>query len=111
MNTAPNITPITLRNKAVQTKDATVVLNKDQWLGECLDDYLFKLCGTDQVVWIPIECIRQTDQWDHAFVARIDPQALFSCARIMISNTIRMCLVDQHQVNGQQLLPYLMESR
>ncbi|WP_223786689.1 hypothetical protein [Marinicella meishanensis] len=115
MNTAHNITPITARRATQplnrENASSTVILSKDQWLGACLDDYLFKLCGTDQVVWIPVASIRHAAQWDHAFAAEIDPDTQYSCARITISNPIRLCLIDQHQVTGEQLLPFLKESR
>ncbi len=95
---------------SVEQMYASVILNKDQWLGECLDDYLFKLCGTDQVVWIPSKYIHHSDKLIHAFEACIPLGQEYCCASLVISNTIRMCLIDQHPVQGQQLLPYLVES-
>lgn len=87
----------------------TVTLCKDQWLGECLDDYLFKLCGTDQVVWIPKDILRISDINEQTFEVFISNDDIYCCARITISNSIRMCLVDQHQVKGSLLISYLIK--
>ena len=100
-----------LNSKILETNvqnSKNVRLNKDQWLGECLNDYLFKLCGTDQVVWIPKEILQQCSSDVHAFEACIDFKALYCCAKLSISNTIRMCLIDQHQVKGSQLMAFLV---
>ncbi len=88
----------------------SVIMSKDQWLGECLDDFLFKLCGTDQVVWIPKHMLQHSPTIANAFVVLIGSDQLYCCAKLMLSNTIRMCLIDQHQINGFQLLPFLIES-
>ncbi|TDR23582.1 hypothetical protein [Marinicella litoralis] len=105
MTVIQNITPIMDCKKPY-----TVTLCKDQWLGECLDDYLFKLCGTDQVVWIPKDLLHDSSFNEHAFEAYISSDDIYCCARITISNSIRMCLVDQHQITGSQLMPYLNQS-
>lgn len=114
MKQAHNITPIhdcnKLSNSSEYNSYDTVTMSKDQWLGECLDDYLFKLCGTDQVVWIPKNKLRPSPFDHHAFEASISFDEMYCCARLTISNSIRMCLVGQHQVKGSQLLPYLIES-
>ncbi len=83
-----------------------VTLTKDQWLGVCLDDYLFKLCGTDRVVWLPKSAVKPSPCCDHAFEVYIAYEDKYCCARILITNSIRMCLVDQQQIIGSQLLAY-----
>ncbi|MCX7553402.1 hypothetical protein OS175_05885 [Marinicella sp. S1101] len=97
-------------NSSIDRLCSSVVLNKDQWLGECLDDYLFKLCGTDQVVWIPCKYICHSERLNHSFEVHIPPDEAFSCAKIVISNAIRICLIKQHLVKGSQLLPFLEKS-
>ncbi len=110
MNHAQNIISlpdsINMENQNIGDNFKTVNISKDQWLGECLDDYLFKLRGIDQVVWIPKEFLRPSPE-DHAFTACIFSEDMYCCARLTISNCIRMCLVGQHQVKGCHLLSYL----
>ncbi len=114
MKHAQNITPILgsshLGDQGTFNYPKTVTMSKDQWLGECLDDYLFKLCGTDQVVWIPKDRLKSSPCDEHAFEALISCDEMYCCARLTISNSIRMCLVGQHQVKGSQLFLYLFES-
>ena len=88
----------------------TVIISKDLWMGESEGEYLFKLCGTDEVVWIPSEMVQTSYAHAHAFEIRLTEDAVFSCAKIMISNFIRLCLIKQHQVSGKQILPFLLES-
>ena len=100
----------TLADHNVLNSHQTIIMSKDQWLGACLDDYLFKLYGTDQVVWLPKDKLKSATFNDRAFEANIACDEMYCCANLIISNTIRMCLVDQHQVKGSQLIPYLMAS-
>lgn len=104
MNQTNNISSLSVKaNQLIHT----VVISKDFWLGEWLDDYLFKLCGTDEVIWIPKENIRHASHVHNAFEIQINENDMFSCARLTVSNCIRMWLVNQHQVRGKQVLPYL----
>ncbi|MCB1581766.1 MAG: hypothetical protein R3E90_07385 [Marinicella sp.] len=88
----------------------TIIISKDLWMGESEGEYLFKLCGTDEVVWIPGEMVQTSYAHAHAFEVNFTENAVFSCAKIMISNFIRLCLIKQHQVSGKQILPFLLES-
>ena len=91
----------------LQTKHIQLYISMDFFLGTVLDDYLFKLRGTDQLVWIPRHEVNPAGDKPHSFVLRLEAEALYCCARLMISNPIRMCLFDQHQVKGSNLIPYL----
>ena len=98
------------KNHQTELDFQTVYINKDQWLGICLDDCLFKLCGTDQVVWVPQNAVQLSQRVSNAFEVKISLDGSFCCAKIVISNSIRMCLVDQHQVRGSKLINSLHES-
>jgi hypothetical protein len=99
-----------IKNHQTELDFQTVHINKDQWLGTCLDDCLFKLCGTDQVVWVPQNTVQLSQRISNAFEVKISLDGSFCCAKIVISNSIRMCLVDQHQVRGFELINYLQAS-
>lgn len=75
-----------------------------------MGDYLFKLCGTDEVIWIPEDSIKHATFNDHAFEITFHESDEFSCAKMTISNSIRMWLVDHHQVEGSHVLDYLRRS-
>ncbi|MFC3194153.1 hypothetical protein ACFODZ_07860 [Marinicella sediminis] len=82
-------------------------ISMDMYLGQCLDDFLFKLHGTDQLVWIPQEAVNTSPKEDNRYLITLQRKSMYCCARINISNTIRMCLVDQHRVSGTDLLNYM----
>lgn len=90
--------------------EQTVIISKDLWMGESDGEHLFKLCGTDEVVWIPDEMIQTSYAHTNAFAINFADDTVFSCAKIMISNYIRLCLIKQHQVSGKQILPFMLES-
>ena len=92
----------------LQPKHIQLYISMDFFLGTVLDDYLFKLRGTDQLVWIPHHEVQASPGMNHCFELNLDLKRRYCCARLMISNPIRMCLFDQHQVKGKDLIPYLM---
>jgi hypothetical protein len=100
---------IIMNRQAIDSKQTAAALwiPMDMLLGHSLDEFLFKLCGTDQVVWIPEYAVSTRHLSPDHYLISIDTEASYCCARITISNTIRMCLTDQHQVSGRALMPYL----
>ena len=59
------------------------------------------------MVWIPQHQVAVAPFIAHSYVLRLNPDNMYSCARMVISNPIRMGLIAQHQVKGKDLMPYL----
>ena len=82
----------------------TLHISQDLLIAKSDDESLFKLPGTDEVVWIPNEMINDHSTKFGTVEIAFSDQDLFSCAKMVVSNFIRMCLVKQHQVPGQQII-------